>query len=66
MAKKLIIIDDSATQLNVLKTLFANDGWDVCGVQSAKIGHEMIFDFAPDLIITDAIMPLMGGFQLLK
>ena len=66
MAKKLIIIDDSATQLNVLKALFANNGWDVCGVQSAKIGHEMIFDFAPDLIITDAIMPLMGGFQLLK
>ncbi len=66
MAKKLIIIDDSATQLNVLKTLFANEGWEVCGVQSAKIGHEMIFDFAPDLIISDAIMPLMGGFQLLK
>lgn len=66
MTKKLIIIDDSSTQLNALKTLFANDGWDVCGVQNAKIGYELIFDFAPDLVITDAIMPLMGGFQLIK
>ena len=66
MAKKLVIIDDSSTQLNILKTLFTNCGWEVCGVQNAKIGYEIIFDFAPDLIITDAIMPLMGGFQLVK
>ena len=66
MTKKLVIIDDSSTQLNILKALFANNGWEVCGVQSAKIGYEIIFDFAPDLIITDAIMPLMGGFQLIK
>lgn len=66
MTKKLVIIDDSSTQLNILKTLFTNNGWEVCGVQSAKIGYEIIFDFAPDLIITDAIMPLMGGFQLIK
>lgn len=66
MTKKLVIIDDSSTQLNILKTLFTNNGWEVCGVQSAKIGYEVIFDFAPDLIVTDAIMPLMGGFQLIK
>ena len=66
MAKKLIIIDDSITQLNVLKTLFVNKGWEVCSVQNAKIGYEMIFDYAPDLIITDAIMPMMGGSQLIK
>ena len=66
MVKKLIIIDDNSTQLNILKTLSTNQSWDVCGVQNAKIGYEMIFDFAPDLIITDAIMPVMGGFQLIK
>ena len=66
MAKKLVIIDDSSTQLNILKTHFTKNGWEVCGVQNAKIGYEIIFDFAPDLIITDAIMPLMGGFQLVK
>lgn len=66
MTKKLVIIDDSSTQLNILKNFFTNNGWEVCAVQSAKIGYEVIFDFAPDLIITDAIMPLMGGFQLVR
>ena len=66
MTKKLVIIDDSSTQLNILKNLFTKNGWEVCAVQNAKIGYEIIFDFAPDLIITDAIMPLMGGFQLVK
>ncbi len=66
MTKKLIIIDDSLLQLNVLKTFFSNNGWEALGVQNAKIGYEMIFDFAPDLIITDAIMPVMGASSLIK
>lgn len=66
MAKKVIIIDDSPTQLNYLKALFQNDSWEVFCVQNAKIAFEMFFVAAPDLIITDAIMPYLGGFQLVK
>ena len=66
MMKKVIIIDDSATSLNLLKTTFAKNSWEVYGAQNAKIAYEMIYDVAPDIIITDAIMPVMGGFQLLK
>ena len=66
MAKKVIIIDDSPTQLNYLKALFQNDSWEVFCVQNAKIAFEMFFVAAPDLIITDAIMPYLGGFQIVK
>ncbi len=66
MAKKVIIIDDSITQLNILKSAFAQNGWETFGALSVKDGWEMIFDCAPDLIITDAIMPKIGGFQLVK
>ncbi len=64
--KKVIIIDDSVVQLNLLKTFFADNFWEVYGATSAKVGYDMIFDIAPDLIITDAIMPVIGGFQLIK
>ena len=64
--KKVIIIDDSITQLNLIKTAFAQEGWEAYGAQNAKDGWEMIYDAAPDLIITDAIMPKIGGFQLVK
>ena len=66
MTKKVIIIDDSTTQLNLLKTILTKNDWEVYSAKSAKIGYEMIFDIAPDLVITDAIMPLVGGFQLVK
>lgn len=66
MTKKLLIIDDSSTQLGILQSLFKSENWEVHCVQSAKIGLEMIYDFAPDLIITDALMPQLGGFQLIK
>ena len=66
MTKKVIIIDDSLTSLNLIKTAFATYSWEVYGAQNARSGLEMVYDIAPDLIVTDAIMPIMGGFQLLK
>ena len=66
MTKKVIIIDDSLISLNIIKTVFASENWEVYGAQNAKNALEMVFDVAPDVIITDAIMPVMGGFQLLK
>ena len=64
--KKVIIIDDSATSLNLLKVNFTKNNWEAYGAQNAKVAYEMIYDIAPDLIVTDAIMPLIGGFQLIK
>lgn len=66
MTKKVIIIDDSIVALKLLENAFSNDGWSVWCAKSAKDALELIFDVAPDLIITDAIMPVMGGFKLIK
>lgn len=66
MLKKVIIIDDSITQLNLLKSAFGSNGWEVYGALNVKDGWEMITDIAPDLVVTDAIMPKIGGFQLIK
>ena len=66
MTKKVIIIDDSITQLNLLKTYFAKNDWEVYSAQNAQNAYDIIFDVAPDIIITDAIMPGIGGFQLVK
>ncbi len=66
MTKKVIIIDDSVTSLNILKTAFAKAGWEVWGIQESIGAIELIYDIAPDIIIADAIMPKMGGFSLLR
>ena len=47
-------------------SFFSYNFWEAYGATSAKVGYDMIFDIVPDLIITDAIMPVIGGFQLIK
>ena len=66
MIKKVIIIDDSSTALNLLKAAFENCFWEVYITKTASSAYDLIFEVAPDLIVTDAIMPVMGGFQLVK
>lgn len=64
--KKVVIIDDSSTQLNILKLAFEKNHWSVCTVIDTRQAIDVIYRFAPDLVITDAIMPNIGGFQLIK
>lgn len=66
MTKKVVIIDDSSLQLNVLKLKFSKDFWQVHIVKNSKEAYSTIYEIAPDLIITDAIMPHVSGFGLLK
>ena len=66
MTKKVIIIDDSLVSLNLIKTAFADSDWEVYGTRHAQNALKMLHDIAPDIIITDALMPVMGGFQFLK
>ena len=66
MLKKVVIIDDNQTQLKILETHFINNEWEVFGAKNIIDAMELIYKNAPDLIITDAIMPKLGGFELLK
>lgn len=66
MTKKVVIIDDSSLQLNILKTKFSNDFWQVHVVKNSIEAYAKIYEIAPDLIITDAIMPHISGFGLIK
>lgn len=67
MAKKILIVDDSATMTMSLKSGLEMSGFSVMtasdGVQALtalKAGPK------PDLIITDINMPNMGGLELIK
>ncbi len=66
MAKKVLIIDDSPTQLSSLKIFFSRSG---CEVETAKDGVEgfvKVYKCAPDVILSDVLMPNLGGFQLCR
>lgn len=66
MAKKVLIIDDSVTQLSSLKIFFKREGFDVETAKNGVEGFIKVYKSAPDVIISDVLMPHLGGFQLCR
>ena len=66
MSPKILLIDDSATQLEILKLNFSKLGYDVITAKDGSEGYRMVFEVAPDLILSDIVMPNLNGYQLCR
>lgn len=60
---KVLIVDDSPTEVHILKTYLGNKGHEVLVAQDGKVGIEMAEKETPDLILMDVVMPGVNGFQ---
>ena len=60
---KILVIDDSPTDVRVFTTLLQGAGFEVEAVSTAEEGIERIRGELPALVIMDVIMPGMNGFQ---
>ena len=61
--KKILIVDDSATERHVLSELLRGRGFDVAMAENAEDGIVRARELMPDLILMDVVMPGMNGFQ---
>jgi twitching motility two-component system response regulator PilH len=64
--QKILLVDDSKTELHVLSELLTRKGFKV---RTAENGEEALLRLAedvPDLIIMDVVMPGQNGFQLTR
>jgi len=66
MAGKILIIDDEPDIAQQARDLLRQAGYEVEYVTSAEAGLERIQKEAPDLVISDVVMPGMGGFGFFK
>lgn len=66
MAYKILLIDDSITQVEMLKLGFAKSGFEVETAKDGSEGYKKVFETAPDLILSDVMMPSLNGFQLCR
>ena len=64
MARKIIIIDDDSSTLESISSFFQEIGYDVNTASNGVDGLEMIRRYKPDLIISDVMMPKLGGMEL--
>ena len=60
---RIMIVDDSPTELHILKTMVENHGHSVITAASGEEGVEKATAEKPDLILMDVVMPGLNGFQ---
>ena len=63
---RVVVIDDSATYLKILKTYLEREGYDVRTAKTALEGLAMVGRTAPHLILCDFLLPGMKGDEFCK
>jgi len=61
--RKILIVDDSATDRQYLLENLTKLGYQVALADSGEQGIEMARSEHPDLVLMDIVMPGMNGFQ---
>ncbi|MDH3647122.1 MAG: response regulator [Gammaproteobacteria bacterium] len=59
----VLIIDDSPTEVHVMKTALEKHGFETASAADGEEGLEKARDCHPDLILMDVVMPGLNGFQ---
>jgi len=60
---RILIVDDSPTEIHVLKTMLEKNGFETISATSGEEGIEIAKKEHPDLILMDIVMPGLNGFQ---
>jgi twitching motility two-component system response regulator PilH len=63
---KVLIVDDSKTELMFLTDLLQKNGMSVRTAQGADDAFKRLAEDKPDLILMDVVMPGQNGFQLTR
>jgi len=62
----ILIVDDSPTQAMVLEQLLLGKGYRVAVARNGSEALDRITSDAPDLVVSDILMPQMDGFELCR
>jgi len=58
---KILLVDDDRFFLKILSDAFTEAGFTVCTAEDGMLGVQAFKDQAPDAVVSDLIMPRMGG-----
>ena len=61
--KKILVVDDSATERHILGEMLTKQGFEVSFAESGEMGVAKAKQDMPDLVLMDVVMPGLNGFQ---
>jgi len=64
--QKILLVDDSKTELHVLSELLTKRGYKVRTAENGEEALRRLQEEKPDLILMDVVMPGQNGFQLTR
>jgi twitching motility two-component system response regulator PilH len=59
----ILIVDDSPTEVHVMKKALEKSGYKTATAQDGAEGVRMAREMTPDLIFMDVVMPGVNGYQ---
>lgn len=62
--KKVLIVDDEVNNRTYLDTLLTSEGYATLQAHDGQMALDIIKSHQPDLILLDAMMPVLNGFEL--
>lgn len=63
---KVLLVDDSKTELMFLTDLLVKNGFSVKTAENAEDAFRQLAEEKPELILMDVVMPGQNGFQLTR
>src|SRR6185369_2970768 len=64
--QKILVVDDSKTELMFMTDLLQKNGFSVKTAENAEDAFRRLAEEKPDLILMDVVMPGQNGFQLTR
>lgn len=64
--EKILVIEDDREVSTTVQAVLKSAGYSVMSAANGQDGRRLIDEQNPDLIVTDMMMPRMGGFPVLE
>lgn len=64
--KKILLIDDDASMRQLLRMRLQQQSYEVLEASDGREGYDKIKEEAPDLVVSDIMMPNMTGYDLIQ
>jgi CheY-like chemotaxis protein len=65
-AKRILVVDDIEDNVSLLEAILTEEGYEVHTAKSGKSALAQIEASPPDLVLLDAMMPGMDGYEITR